>query len=54
MGWPGGTGTITENSDAATHTSIKGGSDLMAGRWMIASCTGMIRVFGETMIPTIA
>ena len=39
---------------AATQTSIKGGIELMARSWMIASCTGMVRVFGKTMSPTIA
>ena len=47
-------GTITENTDAATHMSIKDGSDLMARRWMIATCNDMFRGFGETMSPTIA
>ena len=45
---------LTENTDAATHTPIKGGSNLIARIWMITSGTGMFRAFGETMSPAIA
>jgi hypothetical protein len=48
-------GTIAEDTDAATHASIKCGIKLMTRRGMVTGGTGVVRVLGETsMSPTIS